>query len=376
VRSALDRFHVVRNRFLRWLVAYTPAILGVLLLADWLVGPRPGSFAHDLLRLSSLLTVIVEMVVLRLLFDRVPEALRLIWTRDLVRSSQGAEEPARTYLDFVRQFERALNARWAWLVGAILAVIGFVSTFPMMSWIRNGQWPNYIDPIRYYFYGNLAIAVLPLGYLMGLLAWRVGVIAYFVDVLGKRFELQVQPRHPDKCGGLKPLGDWCMAIAFLLLLPAFYFSFWGIAITFFPSSQTQVAADLWGGWYQQLLVVLCIGALFLFVQPLYSIHLEMEKRRREIQAELDELSHKIDEIMLELRTKADTLTPEQGKQRLETIEFMQKVHEQSKQIPTWPFDADNLRRFGIAQVVPVLSLIGTTKPFIPVIQSVLQFLPK
>jgi len=60
------------------------------------------------------------------------------------------------------------------------------------------------------------------------------------------------------------------------------------------------------------------------------------------------------------RAKADTLAPEQGKQRLETLEFVQKVYEQSKQIPTWPFDMDSLRRFAIAQAVTILGLISTT----------------
>jgi hypothetical protein len=76
------------------------------------------------------------------------------------------------------------------------------------------------------------------------------------------------------------------------------------------------------------------------------------------------------------RAKADTLAPEQGQQRLETLEFVQKVYEQSKQIPTWPFDVDSLRRFAIAQAVTILGLIGTTKLLVPMIQSVLPFLPK
>lgn len=376
VIAALDRFQVIRNRLLRWLVVYTPTILGLLLLADWLAGPRLGSFVYDVFRLSSLLIVILELVILRILFDRVPEALRIIWTRDLIRSSKGAEPPTRACVNFIHQFEQTLNSRWAWLVGVVFAVIGFISTYPMMLRIRTGNWPENLDLVSYYFQGNFAINVLPLGYLMGLLAWRVGVIAYFVNWLGRRLEFGVQPRHPDQCGGLKPLGDWCLVIAFLLLLPAFYFSYWGVAITFFPADWTRVAADVWGGWYRQLLVVLSVVAVFLFVQPLYSIHLQMESRRREIQSELDELSHKIDEIVLELRTKADTLTPEQGKQRLEMLEFMQKVYEQNKQVPTWPFDAGSLWRFVVAQAVPVVSLIGTTKPFVPVIQSVLSFLPK
>ena len=368
VMAALDRFQVVRNRYLRWLIGYTPIVIGILLLADWLAGPRPGSFAHDLRRLSSMLIVIVALVMLRILFDRVPQDLRLLWTRGLIRSTKG-------YPDFIAQFEQTLNSRWAWLVGAACALIGFVSTYAMRFLIATGHWPE-IDLVSYYFQGNFAVNVVPLGYLIGLLAWRVGVIAYFVSRLGQRFDLAIQPKHPDKCGGLQPLGDWCLTIALLLLLAASYFSFWGVVITFFSSGADQAIDQLWTGWYQQLLVVLSVLAVFLFVQPLYAVHLQMEQRRREIQAELDELSHKIDELMLELRTKADTLTPEQGKQRLETLDFMQKVYDQSKHVPTWPFDAESLWRFVAAQAVPLLGLISTTKPFIPAVQAALAVFQK
>lgn len=374
VLVALNRFQGVRNRYLLWLIDYIPIILGLLLLADWLRGQGQSAFARDLFRLSSLLVVMVELIVLRVIFVRVPQDLRLVWTRGMIRSPNDSRRPTEAYRAFIGEFEETLNARWAWLVGAAFAVIGFASTFAMRTLLATGRWPE-IDVVGYYFQKNFAINVVPLGYLMGLLAWRVGVIAFFVNRLGKRFELAIQPKHPDRCGGLKPLGDWCLAIALLLLLPALYFSFWGVLITFFPLS-FKLVADLWGGWYQQLLIVLSVAAVFLFVQPLYSIHLQMEQRRRDIQAELDELSHKIDEMMLELRTKADTLTPEQGKQRLETLEFMQKVYDQSKHVPTWPFDADSLWRFVAAQAVPLLGLISTTKPLVPVIQAVLSALPK
>ena len=374
VTAALDRFQVVRNRYLRWLIDYTPIVLGLWLLIDWVRWQDRSMIATDLFRVSTILTVAVELIVLRVMFQRVPQDLGLIWARGAIRSANDSRQPSRAFKAFIGEFGQALNSRWAWLAGALLGVLALSGTYGMRVLILEHKWPD-IDLVNYYFRQNFAIVGLPLGYLLGLLAWRVGMIAFFVNRLGQRFDLAIQPKHPDKCGGLRPLGDWCLMIALFLLIPAVYLSFWGIVITFFPSN-FQLIVDLWGKWYQQLLVVLSATAVFLFFRPLYVIHLQMEKRRREIQAELDDLSRKIDEIMFELRNKAETLTPEQGKQRLEMMDFMQKVYEQSKTTPTWPFDANGLWRFVAAQAVPLLGLISTTKPLIPVVQAVLSVLPK
>ncbi|MCK4472108.1 MAG: hypothetical protein KAW49_10020 [Anaerolineae bacterium] len=372
VIAALDRFNTISNPWLRSTVISLPVVLGLLLLADWLIGQ--GAFAGDMLRLTAVLVAAVELFAIRVLFDKVPEALRTIWTRSLVGSSSDSQS-APEFSQFLRQFEGALNHRLAWLVGLIFAIASLAATYPVRYFLTAGGSPfSPAELVSYYFFGNVAIIAALLGYVIGLLTWRVGVIAFFITSLGKRFELKIIPKHPDQSGGLRPLGDLCLTIALLLLLPACFLSYWGFVTTFFDAEGMEIYAMLWSGLYRKWLVILSVAALFFFLQPLYRIHLQMKKQRQEIQLELDELSQRMGEISLELRTQAHTITPEQGAKKLASLEFMGKVYQENSRVPTWPFDWNIITKFVVAQAVPILSLVGTSAPLISVIQSLLSSL--
>ena len=372
VEGVLDRFQVIRNPFVRSVVAKLPIAFALLLLADWLIGQ--SAFAGDLFRLSGVLTVIIELLVVSALFDKVPKALRTIWARGLIGQPSDAQSVATAFTGFLQQFEATLNSQYAQLVGVIFAIGGIIATYPIRYWITSGSSPYHHlgEWIGFYFWSG-AILEIPLAYLLGLLAWRFGVIAVFVARLGGRFELKVQPRHPDRSGGLKPLGDLCLTNAFLILVPVFLLSGW-VAVG--ARTRMEVYGILWAGLFKKWLVVLSIAAAFLFFRPLYHIHQQMENQRRGIQRELDELSSKIEEILLKLRAEADTLAPDEGAQRLKELTFMEQVYQESSRVPTWPFDWNIIAKFVAAEAVPILSLTGASGPLIKLVESLVSLLSK
>jgi len=370
VATALDRFQVMDNPTLRWLVLNLPIIFALLLLADWLIGS--SIFAGDLFRLSAVVTVVVEILLVRILFDKVPEALCTIWRRGLV-GLPGDDQAAETFLDFIERFKAALNSRLAWVVGSMFAVGGVIATYPIRSWITSGGSPYTQAGQWFAFYVRMgAILEIPLAYMLGLLAWRFGVIAWFIARLGEQLDLRVQPRHPDRSGGLKPVGDLCLTNAFLLLVPAFLLSTWVVASTQ-PGMELY---SLWSGLFKKGLVLLSVAAAFLFFRPLYHIHRQMQKRRQEIQSDLDELSGKIEGIALKLRAEADTLAPDEGARRLDELRFLEKVYQESSQSPTWPFDWNMVLKFATAEAIPILSLAGVGGPLVKVIEALIGLFPQ
>jgi hypothetical protein len=368
VVERIRNLQIISGRLLRITVASLPFLIVILLLADWLVGSRV--FAGDLLRLSTVLTVAVEVFVLNWLFRKLPESLELIWTRNLLFASGDSEQQGQEFKKFIQAFERSLNSRWAWSLGVGGAVIGFASTYPVRFFLQAHTNPfDTTGWFEYYFVGHWAIVAIPLGYVLGVLIWRVGMIAVYISKLGRHFEIRIQPNHPDQCGGLRPIGNLCLIIALLLLVPAIFLSIWGFATYFFTDS--KVIDVLWSAMYRQGLVLLSISALIAFLWPLYSIHSQMQKQYREIQAELDDLAQRIDGLTAELRTQAYTLTPAQGEEKLKSLEFMEKVYRENSRIPVWPIDWRTMLKFSSAQVVPILALLGTSDPVIKVVGSVI-----
>ncbi len=364
VATALDRFQVMDSPTLHWLVINLPIVFALLLLADWLIGS--SIFAGDLFRLSGVITVVVEILLVRILFDKVPEALCTIWRRGLVGLPDD-DQASETFLDFIGRFEAALNRRLAWIIGGVFAIGGVIATYPIRYWITSGGSPYTQAGQWFAFYVRTgAILEIPLAFMLGLLAWRFGVVAWFIARLGEQLDLRVQPRHPDRSGGLKPLGDLCLTNAFLLLVPAFLLSTWIVAGT---QSGMEGYGVLWSGLFKKGLVLLSVAAAFLFFRPLYHIHCQMQKRRQGIQSDLDELSGKIEGIALKLRAEADTLAPDEGARRLDELKFLEKVYQESSQSPTWPFDWNIILKFVTAEAIPILSLAGVGGPLVKVIEA-------
>ena len=370
VIARLDNFRVLANPRLRAIFGWIPALIVLLVLGDWLIGP--GTFSRDTFRMTGVLTVALVMAAVQVLFERLPRVLKTIWRRGLidVKSREGG---AGLFLDYIQQLEGALNSKYARAAALTLAAGSLFATYPFQYLMLAGRFPYDVGGMLAYYFGGQAAVIAPvLGFVIGLLAWRVGTIAYFIGVMGEKFPLKIQVNHPDQAGGLKPVGDLAFNIAIIILIPSIFLAVWGFITTFFSDPGLQLYITLWGGLFRQLLVVLGVLSFFAFLQPLYKIHLRMEEHVQGIRAELDTLGHKIELLSHELRSQAEEIQPQQGEDKFRTIEFLKKVYLENSRLPTWPFNWQTLLRFTSAQAVPVLSLLGTSGPMVDVIKGVLS----
>ena len=374
VLERLRCFLAIHNPKFRIVFKLLPVFLLLLLLVDWLIGY--GSFSRDTFRLTGVVTIVILLFALNQLFERVPKVFESIWNRDLIEQKDD-ESVALRFLAFLDSFENMLNGRTAWILGAICALGGLFATYPVQFYLKAGKFPfDFVTMISYYLWGHGSIIAGVLGYFVGILIWRVIGIAIYLRKLGNEFNLRIQPNHPDKCGGLKPLGDLSLIIGVMILIPSIYLAIWAFITTFFPNPELELYITLWSDLFRQWLVILSILAIFAFLVPIYEIHMQMVNYAEKLRVELDYLSKEIDSITVELRTKAHALTLHDGEEKLKAIEFMKKVYIENNNIPTWPFDWKTLLQFTSAQAIPFLSLIGTSGPFVEIIKTTLSALSK
>ena len=368
VNVRLASFHVIPNKRSRTFFSLTPALLVLLVVMDWLIGN--GAFSRDTFRMTAIMTVALLLVAIQILFDRLPKALDSIWKRNII---EGVKKDPSPLLNYIERFETSLNSNHQGWLSLLFAVGGLLATYPFRYWIVGGEYPfNLTQTILYYFGGQAAVIAPVLGIFLGVLVWRVSVIAYYIGDLGEKFSFKVQVNHLDQSGGLKPIGNLAFNIAIIILIPSIFFAVWGFITTFFDTPGLQGYIALWGSLYRQLLLILIFLSFFAFIQPLNKIHQRMDAYAQMVQAELDGISAKIEALSHELRTQADTLPPGQGEEKLHAIEFMKKVYNQNSHIPTWPFDTKTLIQFGSAQVVPILSLLGTSGSMVDLIKGILN----
>jgi hypothetical protein len=178
VPARLRSLHVIRSRSAQTLFRALPVLLVLLVLADWLLGG--GAFSRDTFRMTGVLTVAAVLLAVQALFDRMPNVLETIWRRDLIAA------PGKDMLSYLERLEAALNGRGAWAFALLLALGSLFATYPFRYWMIAKRFPfDLPTTLIYYFGGQVGVIAPVLGFIVGLLAWRVGVIAFFIGKLNE-----------------------------------------------------------------------------------------------------------------------------------------------------------------------------------------------
>jgi len=319
--------------------------------------------------LSGGLALVVCLLITRELFHRFPRTLLTIWRRKVLRPrimsgvaqlSPPCKETTPQFLDFIRESQRQLNSR----LSIALGVAGILVVF-WLIWLLDhdrlmGMPENFRnDPVATSISIIIRIIYLIGGYIGGLVGWRVVVIARRISALGNEFDINLQIGHPDRCGGLRPLGDLCLVMAYILsplLLVV------GLGLMFAntldlaqmgasPASIQRLVSTLQG-----LLIPLVFMSLISFIHPLTSIHRAMDRAKFRLQEELDSISQQIHQMNTDLLTRAEELSVEEGEALEKKVDFLQRVYERNSQIPTWPIDFGHIWRLATTQIAPIIGL--------------------
>ena len=160
---------------------------------------------------------------LRDLFRRkVPDTFESIWRQHLLGSP--TRDLAKDYRGFLRDYNSLLNnRRYVWLTRLIgMAVAGYSALHSEPSIA--------LGPARGPLWALLIVLELLGGYVIGTLLWKMVGTVVATRWLSYRFQLDVHPGHPDRCGGLKPLGDLYFAHAWVVLLAGLYVAAWVVIL--------------------------------------------------------------------------------------------------------------------------------------------------
>jgi hypothetical protein len=266
------------------------------------------------------------------------------------------EEPlGRQYAAYVSRFHSRLNGwRLASLVGGSFAIafysffvaLGYRWGFPVAGLTPS---PATKHLVRWLLVPDLLIQAA-LAFVVGVVAWRLVVVAWELWHLAGDFDFELQLGHPDKSAGLGPLGDICFSVAAVWGVAAIYPTVWLFTLTlgsvrgtgFFslahlsfkgegalncvealqdkisqipalcPHTMAQArAAQIHAAesvlhmltfYVGGVLILTFVFAILTFYVPLYFIHRGMERQRPQLFPALDRLGKRIGELTRELGT--------------------------------------------------------------------------
>jgi len=172
----------------------------------------------------------------------------------------------------------------------------------------------------------------------------VAITLFLNDVVG-RAQLHMLPFHPDKCGGLRPIGRFGLRNQYLLSIVGLNVVFLVIVTV----SYLKVPPSLFGLVAGASILYGLLGPI-VFMGPLLSFRAAMIRTKETL---LSEVAQRLRIELRRLRKElpAGNLLQEDE----ELIDRLRKVGDVIDELPVWPFDAVTMRRFLTAYGVPMVA---------------------
>jgi hypothetical protein len=184
---------------------------------------------------------------------------------------------------------------------------------------------------------------------------RTLTISLFLRDVVKRSQIMPVPFHPDRCGGLRPVGVLGLRTQYLLSVLGMNL----LLLFFIYSRMLAIPPELYGLMLLAAIGYVIVGPI-VFLIPLLPFREGMLQKKAEL---VNDVAQRLREEFERIRSKLPKREP-LVKEDEEVIERLRKIGALVDELPVWPFDAQTLRKIITAYLVPlsttlVLSLLKT-----------------
>lgn len=164
-------------------------------------------------------------------------------------------------------------------------------------------------------------------------------------LLGSK-KLNINPLHPDRCGGLSPLSQYSLNTAYLVAI-------FGMMITL-SNYQFITQGISQKYWYFNLIIVIYIPlSLVCFFGPLLAARKGMKKAKEELLGEIAK------QFQLDYRRAYTSLSgdAELLKKESAKLQELRSLYTLTNEFPVWPFDVTTLRQYLLSVATPLFPLL-------------------
>jgi hypothetical protein len=338
-----------------------------------LVGP--GSLTADLgfygIMFYIAATLALIPIARRILGDLINELIRRRTVSSVLRTFTPASVPTGRLLRFLEWLSRPAGFRgliWYLLLAADQLWIYYVFlTDGKATWLTSPAEPGTIFyPFRIGSeQPNLAglwttMTVGPIGLYMVVLVARLFVaFACLCSALAQNIHLRIYPSHPDRTGGLQPIGQVALLLSLFICIigldlfgmTANEFALNGLSHSAAPHGQTNlmVLSALWASY-------IVIGSILFFL-PLLPLRRRMAAAKRRYLLEANEL-HVAAERKHQEEIHGGVVDPAS----LQGLVALEVLIESSAQMAVWPFDQRTFVRYAGLLFAPLVPVVGEHLP--------------
>jgi hypothetical protein len=299
-----------------------------------------------------LLSLVVALSLALLTFNtwrrNIPSTFQALLNKRRIYAHNQDTEVAQEYRTFLNAYQSTLLSHKRYVVIAIPVIFTFIFQLYIWStWSNFGRWDALLSIDNWLTVILIIVAYLFISYFFGIGIWAMGVTGLYVKKLTEKFELTILYNHPDNCGGLKILGNFCLGMAIPILIGAIFLGIWSIGVSIHEGINNIFA-------YVFLIVFTLPLAAIAFFVPLWNIHNQMIKKR---DVDYDNFAALVEKVEEKIQSALHDGSIDEAKVARDEMEIVQALNPGKIGYPTWPFDRRILLTFLAPQIIPILSLI-------------------
>lgn len=260
---------------------------------------------------------------------RIPVFFQWLWESGRLEARDG--ELGSEFERYLHEYQTALSSRKEPLAVGLLLVVLFLAI---------SVWAGVFRFLFDFFTLPAAVLLTVQGlfgffslFLLGQAGWIAFVTGRQIANLSRLFRIKIQPRHPDRCGGLKAFGDFCLDAALPLVVG-------GLILAIVPTLYLLgLRIDL-----DDVLMVMAVSVLVVFFTPLtlisvfvplWQIHVAMTGEKMNYEDAYASQAMELENIILEHTTEKGDL--KKAAAAKEKLEILQTVNPKNNPYPVWPF---------------------------------------
>ncbi len=236
--------------------------------------------------------------------------------------------------------KKTLSNRWLTGVAVLLAFAAAAVYYTQYADFSPLVWYN---SSLFFVFIRSAVVILPTAFAGCALILRgVTNVLVFRDILKG---VRVNPLHPDRAGGLLPLGQYALKTTYIIALA-------GIVAALAEYRAIQNGTFATATFFHLAIVVYIIAAPISFFAPLGTARSAMQEAKNRLILRIStQFNQDFSSAYGELEGSVDKL-----KESLEKIEQLQKMQKLTESFPIWPFDVETIRRFTLAITSPLVAI--------------------
>lgn len=338
VRSSVERF------FLAWFFVLIPAMYTFRLAVEYAESRTLPLALHDGVKIASEFALLIVFTLANTLLATLNPTIVSLFLNGVVSTlGAGDDGLSETLASCERSIDSRLNHDARIVVGSFVAFATFCYYVARMrglaTLVPTGSLLRLLDVVLY-FGPTVCYA-----YFVGIIAWKLSVTSLFFQSFPEQYAVVPRFLHPDGACGLLPVGDLCLRMMYVAVIPTALSAFFLLAHFApqrFPAYLTPNETLLFG-FTPLILGGGVIGLVIGFV-PLFRFHLAIIKYRHEWTWQQRGLAERIIAEKARIFRSSENLGESSIDAVPKTVTELQSQYEASRKVRMWPVDGGLVAR--------------------------------